>query len=33
MARFDLDPRETEFWAAGVRQLERRVDALEALVG
>jgi oligoendopeptidase F len=33
LARFDLDPRETEFWAAGVRQLERRVDALEALVG
>ena len=33
MARFDLDPRETEVWAAGVRQLERRVDALEALVG
>jgi oligoendopeptidase F len=33
MARFDLDPRETEFWAAGMRQLERRVDALEALVG
>jgi oligoendopeptidase F len=33
LARFGLDPRETEFWAAGVRQLERRVDALEALVG
>jgi oligoendopeptidase F len=33
LARFDLDPRETEFWAAGVRQLERRVDALEALIG
>ncbi|MFM1959495.1 MAG: hypothetical protein RL588_1012 [Pseudomonadota bacterium] len=32
LARFGLDPRETEFWAAGVRQLERRVDALEALV-
>lgn len=33
LARFGLDPRETEFWAAGVRQLERRVDAFEALVG
>jgi len=33
LARFGLDPRETEFWAAGVRQLERQVDALEALVG
>ena len=33
LARFGLDPRETEFWAAGVRQLERRVDALEALIG
>lgn len=33
LARFGLDPRETAFWAAGVRQLERRVDAFEALVG
>ncbi len=33
LARFGLDPRETEFWAAGVRQLERRVDAFETLVG
>lgn len=33
LARFGLDPRETSFWAAGVRQLERRVDAFEALVG
>lgn len=33
LARFGLDPRETAFWASGVRQLERRVDAFEALVG
>jgi len=33
LARFGLDPRETAFWAAGMRQLERRVDAFEALVG
>ncbi|MFM8819490.1 MAG: M3 family oligoendopeptidase [Phenylobacterium sp.] len=33
LARFGLDPREAEFWASGVRQLERRVDAFEALVG
>ncbi len=33
LARFGLDPRETAFWAAGVRQLERQVDAFEALVG
>lgn len=33
LSRFGLDPRETEFWAAGVRQLQRQVDAFEALVG
>jgi oligoendopeptidase F len=33
LARFGLDPRDPDFWAAGVRQLERRVDAFEALVG
>ena len=32
LARFGLDPRDPAFWAAGVRQLERRVDAFESLV-
>jgi oligoendopeptidase F len=32
LARFGLDPRDPDFWAAGVRQLERQVDAFEALV-
>jgi len=29
---FGLNPREKAFWAAGMKQLERRVDAFEALI-
>ncbi len=32
LAPFGLDPRKKEFWAAGVRQLERLVDEFDALV-
>ncbi len=32
LAPFGLDPRKKEFWAAGVRQLERLVDEFDALI-
>ena len=32
LAPFGLDPRDKVFWAAGCAQLERLVDAFEALV-